>query len=140
MAKMNGTAQKIQVKGTPNKEIQHTMDLSLNLNRDMIPSTDRGSGGYEESIPGLRSYTAKATGRTNYVTAAGKYGTSEIIDAWINGTPLIIDFTTEVTGDLLLEGTFFVTQFTPVSGSHEGELTYSLDLKGNGPITKSTIA
>ncbi|MCF0074030.1 phage tail protein [Dyadobacter sp. CY261] len=138
--KFNGTVQKIFVKGTPNKEIQHTMDISLAFNAADIPATDRDSGGYEEIIHGLRSYTAKATGRTNYATAAGKTGITELADAYLNRTFLTIVFTTALTGDISFEAQFMLTQFTPFSAAHEGEVTYSLDLKGNGPITKAVVA
>lgn len=138
--KVNGTVQKIFVKGTPNKEIQHTMDISLSLNVADIPSTDRDSGGYEEIIHGLRSYSAKGTGRTNYATTAGKTGIGDLVDAYLNRAFLTIVFTTALTGDLAFEAQFMLTQFTPFSAAAEGEMTYSVDLKGNGPITKTVIA
>lgn len=138
--KFNGTVQKLIIIGTPNKDIQHRMDVSLSITTADIPSTDADSGGWEEFLPGLRNATIKLTGRTNYTTAAGKAGVAELVTAALARAFIQLQLTTELTGDISLSGKYMLTQFTPVSAAAEGEATYTIDAKLSGPLVQAIIA
>lgn len=136
--KFNGSLLKMQVLGTPNKDIADTRDISMTINTAEINVTTRDSGGWEEYLGGVRSYTAKATGIVDFTTAAGKVKMGELMDYGIARVLVGIILTTSVTGDKSYSGTALFTNVT-FSAPHEGEVTWSADLKGSGAIVPATI-
>jgi predicted secreted protein len=138
MAKLNGTVLKMYVSGSPDKKIQNVKDISFSISTKEIDVTDDDSGGWAEYLGGLRSWTAKATMNVDFVTAAGKEGTKELVTKSIARLLVDFEFTTLLTGDTAFSGSALITDISP-SRSAEGAITATIDMLGSGPMVPAVI-
>lgn len=139
MGKFNGTMLKAYyMDGEDEHLIADTRDISINLTVAEIPTTTRDSGGWEEFIAGVRSWNGKKTGVVDLVTTALKTRVADLMTLAIARVPINVIFTTKTSGDKSFAGTVIITN-VGASSAHEGENTWTSDIKGTGPLTIATI-
>lgn len=137
--KVNGTLLKLFITiGGTKTQIADTRDISLNLSIATINTTTRDSGGWEEKIGGVRSFTTKCTGYTDLATAAGKAKLGDLIGYGIARLPVDFEFSTGTTGDKSWSGSAIISSVAP-QAAHEGEFTWSMDAEGTGALVQAAI-
>ncbi len=137
--KFNGTLLKMSVVGTPNKEIADTRDISLTLTTADINVTTRDSGGWEEILGGVRSFAGKVTGVVDLATVSGKAKYADLVAYGIARSLVNLVFATNAVGDASYTGSALFTN-VGLSAGHEGEVTWTADVKGSGALVPAVVA
>jgi predicted secreted protein len=106
------------------------------MSQDLSDATTKDSGGYAESIPGLRSFEISFDGLVDYTDAQN---VAEFLEHINSRDKLDFTFGTAATGDQLITGECYVANID-VSGEAEGVVTYSGTLTGTGTPVFSTNA
>lgn len=135
----NGTDFKVSIVGTPNKPIEKTRDLSIEISDEELDITTRDSGGWKRTIAGVRSWTASLSGVVDFVEGSGKAGIKTLISQVIARTEVELLFGTTETGDMSFTGKGLLMNVN-FSTPHEGVCEWTADISGNGPITTATVA
>lgn len=137
--KFNGTVLKMETAGPPVRPIANTRDISFTLSIADIDVTDRDSGGWTEVIGGVRGFNGKVTGLVDFQPGTGKDNVRELIAMGIARTLVNIVWRSSLTGDASFTGAALLTNVT-FSATHEGEVSWTADVKGSGAIVVATIA
>lgn len=132
MAKIEGRLIQVLLDDT---KVNGVITKSLNVERNMIDTTDDDSGGNKEFIPGHGEWTIEA--EMNYDAADAK-GFKELFDDWSNKTSRVVKFGGVENGDDYWTGTVYV-QSLPLTAPTEDKVTYSVTFRGTGAITRSTV-
>lgn len=135
----NGTDFKVSIVGTPNKPIEKTRDLSIEISDEELDITTRDSGGWKRTLAGVRSWTASLSGVVDFVEGSGKAGIKSLIALVIARTEVELMFGTTATGDMSFTGKGLLLNIN-FSTPHEGVCEWTADISGNGPITTATVA
>ena len=130
---VNGTILAIYVGST---KIDTQLDASLSISHEPRTGINKDSGGWEETRPGKKSW--EMSGESEFAYDATE-GFDQLFDALIAGTEVTLKFSTEVTGDTAYSGAAQITKLESSAGVEE-DVKYSYSFKGNGAITKSTVA
>jgi TP901-1 family phage major tail protein len=117
-------------------------DVSISVNAESIDAACKSSGGWGESTPGTKTWSASISGIYRVYTDPDddtNYSAIQLFDALDAGTLLTIKFGTATTGDTQFTGTGYVTSWE-FTGGIDGAATYSADITGSGALTKTTVA
>lgn len=133
MAVMNGTAVLVTVGGT---EINLLTECSISLTTELRDITNKESGGWKQSLAGLRS------GSINFSLLHDEdntYGTQQLWSAFgLDTATASIKFTTEATGDYEFAASGFVTSLEMNAGT-EDNVTTSGTIELDGEVTYTEI-
>lgn len=134
MAVMNGTAVLVTVGGV---DINLLTECSISLNREVMDTTNKESGGFKSGLPGLMS------GSINFSSLhdeSATYNLQELFAAWSLATPTAsIKFTTEATGDFEFSASGIITSLEQNAGT-EDNVTISGTMELTGAITYTVIS
>lgn len=129
---INGTLLVVEAAG---QKITGSTNFSLNLSHATREATNKDSGGFEESLEGLRNGTIDGEGLYSF---DGVYNFEELFALYNNRTKLTVFFTTQVTGDIGYQADAFLTELSADAGTEE-TTTLSFSFQLTGTITESTI-
>lgn len=141
MAILNGTDIKVYDSST-GLLVAFAQNGSLNINHSLREITSKESGGWKESLEGLRDWSVDLDGAYAWTDAAGAAltnGADDLLNSYIlTRTALTIKFgnVAAATGDTVYQGSVWLTSFS-VSAGTEDTATYSLSLEGTGTITQT---
>lgn len=110
---------------------------SLSRSAETIDVSDKTSGGWSESIMGLKSWSVDCDG---FVTL-GDEGLDLIHTAFDDRTPIDIEIKIGAETGYTYTGSVVITDF-PEEFAQDSAVTYSLSLQGASPLvrTKNTVA
>ncbi len=103
---------------------------SLKRKADTIDVSDKTSGGWAESIVGMKSWSVECDG----FVCIGDNGFDLVCDAFDNRKALPIKI--NVGNQYTYEGEAVITDF-PEEYAQDGAVTYSLTLQGASPLVKN---
>lgn len=109
----------------------HKKSLAMAL-RD---ASNKGSGGYKESLPGQRSWSIDAEG---FFAENASYGYTDLFALYANRTSVAISWSSGVTGDKKYSGTVHMTKLDD-DAKNEDSQTFSVTFEGTGALTQATI-
>lgn len=147
MAILNGTEVKLYSVSSSGvgagNLVAFAQNCSISIEHSPRDITNKESGGYSESLEGLRSWSIEMDGAYAWTDAAGTALTdgaddllqTNILDA---RTKFFVGFggTTTVTSDVRYWGECYITSWS-VSAGTEDTSTYSISLTGTGVITQN---
>ena len=110
----------------------HKLDLGMNTR----PATSKDSGGWEESLEGLRN--ANMSGEAFFAEDAA-YGFSDLLDLIKNRTKVTVKWSSEVAGDVKYTASAYLTKLSLDSKVEDSE-TYSFELKITGSVVDAVVA
>lgn len=108
---------------------------SLSVNMETRDKTNKDSGGWEEHLEGLRSWTLSSD--TLVAFDQGK-NLDEVFDLIINRTKVELKLSTEETGDKYFQGSAYCTS-DEVEAPTEDNVTMSLEFQGTGKLEKLDV-
>jgi predicted secreted protein len=114
--------------------VGHTTSAELSIEADLPDATTKDSAGWAEHIQGLRSWSVSVDGLVAY---DGSYPSQTVADLIINRTSVVLQFTTEVTGDTYWTGSASL-QGQTISAEMESPASFSASFTGNGALTTAT--
>lgn len=133
MAVMNGTLISVTIGGT---EVSLQTECSISLNGELRDITNKESGGFKQSLMGLRS------GSLNFSVLhdeAEDYNLQQMFTAWSSDTAIdVVKFTTGTTGDYEFESDGWLTSLEMNAGT-EDNVTVSGTIELDGAITYTAI-
>lgn len=135
----NGTEFKVFIVGTPNKEVVSTRDLSVSISDAEIDVSSRSSGGWKETIPGQRSWTASMSGIVDYVVGTDEAGFQAVQDLAISRAPIQLKFGLTTTGGYAYTGTGYIMS-ADISSTYEDATTWTAEISGSGPLVSAVVA
>lgn len=138
MSKFNGSLLKMEVVGTPNKQIRNTRDISLNITRDLINTSDRDDGGWTTRLAGRRDWGGKLTGVVDMAPGVNKTTIADLIQHELNGDLIKVTFTTDRAGDTSFTGDCLISNIG-LTFSDEGESLWTCDAQASGPLVTAVI-
>lgn len=116
--------------------IAEVRDATLTISQAEIDATSFDSGGWEEYIPGLKSWEVEA--EAVYVPADAAQ--SDLFDALVNGQTVQLRLAPkDGSGNEAYEGNAFVTSWEINNPSDDG-VVLSISFRGTGALTKGTIS
>ena len=133
MAKYNGTLASITVGGVA---INLNTSVSISRSTVEVPCTNKDSGGYEESLAGIKSGSMAGECFVNY---AATEGFKQALIAWEAGTVMALVYTTGVVGDQETTTTGYFTSLED-TGEIDGGATWSFTIKLVGTILATDIS
>jgi predicted secreted protein len=110
-------------------------NIELTIDVTMLEGVCRDDNGWQDRQAGTKSWQANVTG---FVVYTNTFNVEEIYDIMAAGTKVRAKFTTNISGDLILEGDAYINNFTQ-TGEIDGFMTYSFSLMSTGELTKSTV-
>lgn len=110
----------------------HTQSCTISLNQDLPDITTKDSGGWSESLAGLKGGSISFDGLVAYDDAANQVETTDYL---INGTLVDWSFGTEAAGDFIYTGSGRVDSIE-VNADAESPVSYSGSITITGAVTK----
>ena len=141
MAILNGTDIRVY-DGATNDLIAYAQSGTLNFSMSTRDITNKQSGGFKESLEGLREWSVDMDGAYAWTDTSGSAltnGADDMLNTYIiTRTSVVIRFgnVTATTGNIYYEGTAWLTSFS-VSAPTEDTATYSLSFTGTGGLTQT---
>jgi predicted secreted protein len=132
MACINGTNFLVFLNGVA---IAGSRSCTLNLTTDTPSCASKDSGGWEEVLNGLRSWTIDVDGLIQF---DNYWATDDIADLQINRDKITIKFATETSGDSYWQGEA-VLQTSGLTADMEQPSTAAFTFQGTGALTKMTV-
>lgn len=139
MAKFNGTNFKASITGTPNKTIADSRDLSISVADEELDVTTRDSGGWKETIMGVRSWSASLSGVVDFVEGTNEAGVTSLMNLAIGRAPIALLFGTTTTGDQTYSGSGYIMT-VDISAPYEGVVEWTAEISGNGALISAVVA
>jgi len=127
---MNGTLLGVYVGTTL---IAHATEGSISLSMDTRDATTKSSAGTRNLLEATKSGTISVSAL--YAEDAA-YGVDDLMTPWAARTPIIVKFSTEVTGDHFWSASAYITSLE-VSAGMEDNVSYSATFELSGAITYS---
>ena len=146
MAILNGTDIKVYDSST-NILVAFAQNGTLNFSMDVRDITNKESGGFSESLEGLRSWSVDLDGAYAWTNASGVALTNGmddlfnqyLLDAGANTREAFtIRFgnTGGATGDTYYQGSVFLTSISVAAGT-EDTATYNMSFQGTGGLVQT---
>ena len=132
MAVKNGTDLTIYVDGVA---VGHAKNASISMNDALIDVTTKGSGGWEESLHGLRSFAISGDSLMDLTDSEGAVEFTAMITARETAT---VRFTTNTSGEEYWTGTI-LAESVDISAPTEDAVGYSYSFKGTGALTNPQL-
>lgn len=108
---------------------------SLSRSASTIDTTDKTSGGWSESIVGIKSWSLECDG---FVTL-GDEGFELLVDAFDKRTPLEVEIKVGDTNGYTYTGSVVITDF-PEEYPQDDAVSFSLSLAGASPLVRQSNA
>ena len=118
----------------------HATTNSFSASHSPRSITSQDSGGNDESLEGLRSYSISVSG---FVADDATEGVAEYLDALISNSDrgaITWQYTTNVTGDRLISGDGWIESIEKSNGGPEETATFNISIKVTGAITATTVS
>lgn len=128
MAILNATEVTLSVDGGA---VSHCTSASLSVNIELRDATTKDSGGWSDSLGGLKSWEMSGDAFVD-LAAAGK-GVSDMFDLLIAGAAVTCIFNVDSE---TYTGTAFVTSVS-IDGGVEENATYSVSLTGSDTLARA---
>jgi predicted secreted protein len=128
MAVVNATAVTLSVDGGL---ISHCTSASLTVNIDLRDKTSKDSGGWSESLGGLKSWELSGDAFIDLTPTAK--GAADMFDKLIAGAAVACIFSVDSE---TYSGNAFITSIN-MDGGVEENATYSISLTGDGDIERA---
>ncbi len=141
MAIVNATDIVVKINTTvdsaPVEQLLHATSASLNISQDMMEATSKTSQGYQDNLPGLRSWDISSDGFVDFVGAeANTINTTELITLMLETQANAeVEVSFGVANGDIYQGGAFITSVSIDSGVEENA-TYSISLQGSGSLSK----
>ena len=146
MAILNGTDIRVY-DGSTNDLIAYAQSGTLNFSMSTRDITNKQSGGFKESLEGLREWSIDMDGAYAWTNPAGAAITDGADDLFLKylldaGSNTREAFTVRfgdtggATGDTYYEGSVYLTSVS-FTGGTEDTATYSISLEGTGGLTQT---
>jgi len=143
MAILNGTELKVYSSGTTNL-VAFAQNCTLTVNQSIREITNKESGGFKESLEGLRDFTIDVDGAYAWTDANGSplsNGADDVLETNVLNARQTVDFIfgdTDATHDVNYTGKGFITSVS-LTGGTEDTATYSLTIEGTGLLTQNVV-
>lgn len=128
MAVQNATAVTLSIGG---EVMAHATSCSLSVNADLRDKTSKDSGGWSESLGGLRSW--EMSGDAFVDIAATDASLADCFDFIVAGVGTTVVFTVD---SQTYTGSGFITSVSADAGVEENA-TFSVSITGTGVLTKA---
>ena len=136
MAIVNATDVVVKINTTagsaPSDVLLHCTSASLSITRDLRDSTTKASGGWQNNLPGLKSWEISGDG---FVDFDGTMDTKDLITEMISATPQV-EVSFGVAGSGVFTGQAIITSISIDAGVEENA-TYSISLQGTEDLAIS---
>ncbi len=108
----------------------HCTSASLSISRDLRDSTTKASGGWQDNLPGLKSWEISGDG---FVDFEGTMDIKDLITEMVSATPMVaVSF--GIAGQGVYSGKAIITSASIDAGVEENA-TYSISLQGTDTLT-----
>jgi predicted secreted protein len=128
---LNGTSLVIFVDGV---QVGCLQENQISINVDLPDATCKDSGGYANHIKGLKDWQVSGSGL--YDPDNSDFTADDIVDKILNGTSVVVAFTTNETGSIVYKGSADFQNLS-ISAPMEAASGFDFSLKGNGPLLVS---
>jgi len=133
MAIVNATDVVVKINTTagsaPSDVLLHCTSASLSISRDLRDSTTKASAGWQDNLPGLKSWEISGDG---FVDFAGTMDIKDLITEMISATPQV-EVSFGVAGSGVFTGEAIITSASIDAGVEENA-TYSITLQGTDEL------
>lgn len=119
--------------------IANCTNAQLSVSVEMMGATTKDSAGWDESIPGKRSWTMTGDFYYERVPGEGAIALSTLYDAAIARTKFKIFFSQKVASTEQFSGDCYI-ESVDMSAGVEENVSFSLTLKGTGSLTRNTYS
>ena len=122
------------------KTVFHATECSFTSSRNMDAIASKDTNG-EQVSPGSYNWSVS----TNYLVAdkaaasTTALGIKELLDTYTGATEVEVQFTTNITGDVVITGMTYIESIDMSAGTN-GVATGSASFKGNGEFLTSLVA
>ena len=127
------TALYVYVANTPTK-IAHLTGNEISQSMNTRPASTKDSGGWEEILPGSKSWTFSGSG---FFAEDASFGYEDLFDLWTSRTQVLVVQTTNVNGDKKYKGVGYITDLSREAPTEDSE-TFSVTINGTAALTKFT--
>jgi TP901-1 family phage major tail protein len=117
------------------KATECSISFSAEMRELAHKDTTGDGGGWVEKAPGQKS----GSGSTSGLYAEDDNAAAVLFEAFKNGDPLDITYTTEETGDKLWAGEAFITSLE-INAPNNENVSYSCSWEFNGEVTMETVS
>lgn len=108
---------------------------NASFSREMRETSHKDSGGYVQKEAGIKSATFSSSGFVDFDDAGG---VDALYAAWDSGADVVVNFSTEVTGDSFWSAPCKITSLE-IDAPNEENVTWSVNFESNGTITKAAV-
>jgi len=133
MAIYEGTTMRIKV---GSKTIFHETDAKLSMSREVKELASKDITGKEKI---LGNYDWNITADTLIANSTTQEDLKTLSDTFIAGSIVAVEFTTDVSGDIIYSGNAYITTLD-VDAQNEEAVTGSFAFNGTGALTVGTVA
>ena len=140
---INGTELRVYLAGTL---VAYSTSASLNINHSTRSTTSKDSGGWDDSMEGMRNWDVSCDALYAWLTPAGgaigNNTLSDIFTAYIAtraSFELTFGVTTSDTADTKYVGTAWMTSAS-LSAPNEDTSTYSASFQGSGVLVQTVAS
>jgi TP901-1 family phage major tail protein len=116
--------------------IAHTTSAELSVSADMIDITTKDSAGWNEGMPGKKSWEMSGEGKFSFDAA---YSPEDLFAALLAKTKLAVKYKTATSGNDEYSGDCYVTSWS-VSAGVEDATSFSFTFTGTGAIAKAVTS
>lgn len=119
--------------------VYHATECSFSITRSLESIATKDTDG-EKKTAGNYNWTLSTSALVaNKATASTQNDTKSILDAFIAGDVVAVEFTTDNTGDIILSGNAFIESIN-ITASVGSSATYDVSLNGDGDLTPDVVA
>jgi len=131
--KINGT---VIIPNVDSTAFVHSTNATLSLELDNPDATTKDSGGFADSIEGLRSWTLTIEG---YATYDSSGNVQAIDDLYFSRSTASMEFAPTTNGDRKYTGTIGIESLE-LGAPMEETATISVTFPGKGELTRTTVS
>ncbi len=125
--------------GAGQTPIANCTSAQVTINSEMMGATTKDSGGWEESLPGKKSWTMSGDFLYEQVPGGSAVALSTLFDALVAKTKFLVYFSTKTQGQHQYSGNCYIESID-MSAGVEDNVTFNISLKGTGAITRSSYS
>jgi len=117
------------------RAVAHSTNVSISVSQEMMAATSKDSNGWDESLPGKKSWTASGDFYHDQVTS-GKHNLANIFSSLTAGSKLACTFKldSQQVDDRYFTGNVYIESID-VNAGVEDNISYSISLKGTGALS-----
>lgn len=116
--------------------VGHSTSCDLNISTNMIDITSKDSNGWKEILPDIKEWGISCDALTAWDAA---YGINDILEAQLAGTKLIVKFTTDIAGDIVLSGDIYIDA-NNIQAPNGDKSSFSFSGQGTGQLAKAVVS